>query len=209
MNISENIELAELKSQMENLKKQLSDQEIINDKLIRESMKKKMSWIKKYIIFEVCLMPLIIFAWLGIRYYCHLSWANYFFMIILCFVSIIVDYYININSIKDDDYNRNNLVETIKKLTKMKRQRAIQMVIQMPLLVCWILWAGVEAYNALPGIANEFQQGFIQGGIIGGAIGGVIGIIFAVSLYFKMQRTNDEIINQINETINDDINVEQ
>ena len=45
MNISENIELAELKSQMENLKKQLSDQEIINDKLIRESMKKKMSWI--------------------------------------------------------------------------------------------------------------------------------------------------------------------
>ena len=62
MNISENIELAELKSQMENLKKQLSDQEIINDKLIRESMKKKMSWIKKYIIFEVCLMPLIIFA---------------------------------------------------------------------------------------------------------------------------------------------------
>ena len=209
MNISENIELAELKSQMENLKKQLSDQEIINDKLIRESMKKKMSWIKKYIIFEVCLMPIIIIAWLGIRYYCHLSWANYFFMIIMCFVSIIVDYFININSIKDDDYNRNNLVETIKKLTKMKRQRAIQMVIQMPLLVCWILWAGVEAYNALPEIANEFQQGFIQGGIIGGAIGGVIGIIFAVSLYFKMQRTNDEIINQINETINDDINVEQ
>ena len=209
MNISENIELAELKSQMENLKKQLSDQEIINDKLIRESMKKKMSWIKKYIIFEVCLMPLIIFACLGIRYYCHLSWANYFFMIIMCLVSIIVDYFININSIKDEDYNRNNLVETIKKLTKMKRQRAIQMIIQMPLLVCWILWAGAEAYNALPGIANEFQQGFIQGGIIGGAIGGVIGIIFAVSLYFKMQRTNDEIINQINETINDDINVEQ
>ena len=209
MNISENIELAELKSQMENLKKQLSDQEIINDKLIRESMKKKMSWIKKYIIFEVCLMPIIIIAWLGIRYYCHLSWANYFFMIIMCLVSIIVDYFININSIKDDDYNRNNLVETIKKLAKMKRQRASQMIIQMPLLVCWILWAGIEAYNALPGIANEFQQGFIQGGIIGGAIGGVIGIIFAVSLYFKMQRTNDEIINQINETINDDINVEQ
>lgn len=209
MNMSENIELEELRTQMLNLKKQLNNQEIVNEKLIKESMKKKMSWIKKYIIFEVCLIPVIIFAWLGIRYYCHLSWANYFFMITMCFVSIILDYFININSIKESDYNRNNLVETIKKLTKMKRQRAIQMMIQMPLLVIWIIWAGVEAYNAMPFITNDFQKGFIQGGIIGGAIGGIIGIIFAISLFFKMQRTNDEIIAQINDTINDDTNVEQ
>ena len=81
----------------------------------------------------------------------------------------------------------------------MKRYRALQMAICIPLIIVWLLWAGIEAYNALPEVANEFQEAFINGGLIGGVIGGICGLIFAFSIYNKMQRTNDEVIAQIND----------
>lgn len=205
MNTSENNELTALRSTMESLKQRLDNQEIINEKLIKNSMKKKMSWLKKYIIFEICLLPLISVLWLGIRYYCHLSWANYFFMLAMCIASVVCDYYINVNSIKDTDYNKSNLIETIKKLTKMKRHRAILMVVSMPLLVIWLLWSGIEAYNALPFITDDYQKGLIYGSLTGGSIGGFIGIIIAIAIFLKMQRTNDDIIKQINDIVNDDL----
>lgn len=203
MNRYENNDLSELRYQMKCLKNELEGQDIINEKLLKDSMKEKMSWIKKYIIFEVCLMPVIILGWLLIRFYCHLSWANYFFVIILCMASIVIDCLINIKKFKNEDYNRANLVETSRKLVKMKRQRAIQMMVNIPILIVWLVWSGIEAYNAFPLMENDFQKGFIGGAMIGGPIGGIMGIIFAIKIFRKMQRTNDEIINQINDIIND------
>ena len=37
------------------------------------------------------------------------------------------------------------------------------------------------------------------GAAIGGAVGAVIGLVVGFTIVFKMQRTNDEIINQIKE----------
>ena len=47
-------------------------------------------------------------------------------------------------------------------------------------------------------------RAFIFGGLIGGAIGGVAGLIFAFYIYRKMQRTNDDVISQINEYTTED-----
>ena len=73
------------------------------------------------------------------------------------------------------------------------------MTIFIPLVIVWLLWAGIEAYNALPEATSEFQEAFISGGIVGGVIGGICGLIFVFSIYRKMQRTNDEVIAQIND----------
>ena len=45
-----------LRSQMENFKAQLNQQKIVNEKLIIRSMKKSMSWIKKYIYLNLKLI---------------------------------------------------------------------------------------------------------------------------------------------------------
>ena len=134
-----------------------------------------------------------------IKEYAHLSWLNYAFLMTMVIVSVIADYRINVSAISDADYSRNNLLTTIKKLTRMKRLRSIDMMIEVPALVVWLLWSGIEAWMYMPVDAPDFVRAAIYGGMVGGVIGGVCGLIFAFRIFFKMQRTNDEVISQINE----------
>ena len=198
-NNNQNTELELMRSQMEDFKAQLDKQKIVNEKMIIGSMKKSMSWIKKYIYFEFCLIPVIAIMWLGFKEFAHLSWFNYLFIMALMVVDVIADYRINVSALSDEDYSRNNLLTTISKLTRMKRQRSVQMVLFMPALVVWLLWSGVEAWTALPADAPDFVRGAVYGGLVGGVIGGVVGLVIAFRIFFKMQRTNDEVISQINE----------
>ena len=194
-----NNELEIMRTQLNALKSQLAQQEIVTENLIIDAMKKKMTWIKKYVIFQICLIPVLAIIWAAIIPMCGISWWNYAFLLIMCCIDVYADYRINVSPISNDDYLRGNLVTTVKKLLKMKRYRALQMAICIPLIIVWLLWAGIEAYNALPEATSEFQEAFISGGLIGGVIGGICGLIFAFSIYRKMQRTNDEVIAQIND----------
>ena len=194
-----NNELEIMRTQLNALKSQLAQQEIVTENLIIDAMKKKMTWIKKYVFFQICLIPVLAIIWAAIIPMCGISWWNYAFLLIMCCIDVYADYRINVSSISNDDYLRGNLVTTVKKLLKMKRYRALQMAICIPLIIVCLLWAGIEAYNALPEATSEFQEAFISGGLIGGVIGGICGLIFAFSIYRKMQRTNDEVIAQIND----------
>lgn len=198
-NNNQNTELELMRSQMKDFKAQLDKQKIVNEKMIIGSMKKSMSWIKRYVYFECSLVPIIAVSWFAIKEFAHLSWLNYAFLMIITIVSVIADYRINVSAISDADYSRNNLLTTIKKLTRMKRQRSIEMMIEMPAIVLWLLWSGIEAWIYMPADAPDFMRGAVYGGIVGGVIGGVCGLIFAFRIFFKMQRTNDEVISQINE----------
>lgn len=194
-----NNELEIMRTQLNALKSQLAQQEIVTENLIIDAMKKKMTWIKKYVFFQICLIPVLAIVWAAIAPICGISWWNYAFLITMCCIDVFADYRINVTALSNDDYLRGNLVTTVKKLLKMKRYRALQMAICIPLIIVWLLWAGIEAYNALPEATSEFQEAFISGGLIGGVIGGICGLIFAFSIYRKMQRTNDEVIAQIND----------
>lgn len=194
-----NNELEIMRTQLNALKSQLAQQEIVTENLIIDAMKKKMTWIKKYVFFQICLIPVLAIIWAAIIPMCGISWWNYAFLLIMCCIDVFADYRINVTALSNDDYLRGNLVTTVKKLLKMKRYRALQMAFCIPLIIVWLLWAGIEAYNALPEATSEFQEAFISGGLIGGVIGGICGLIFAFSIYRKMQRTNDEVIAQIND----------
>lgn len=202
--MNEDIKLDALREQMSLLKEKLDRQEIVTDHIIAKSMKEKMTWIKKYIIFEtVGLLPILLVVWGGIVAWSGLSWWNYAFVVICSIIDIYLDYRINLHAMRDDDYERCNLIETAQKLVKMKHQRYVQMFISLPLVIVWVIWSGIEAYMLMPDVSmDDFRSGAFIGGMIGGAIGAVAGVVFAINLYRKMQRTNDEMIQQINEVVN-------
>lgn len=198
-NNNQNTELELMRSQMEDFKAQLDKQKIVNEKMIISSMKKSMSWIKRFVYFECCLVPIIAVSWFAIKEYALLSWLNYAFLMTMIIISVIADYRINVSAISDADYSRNNLLTTIKKLTRMKRLRSIEMMIEVPALVVWLLWSCIETWMYMPADSPDCVRAAIYGGMVGGVIGGVCGLIFAFRIFFKMQRTNDEVISQINE----------
>ena len=193
-----NNELELLRQQMNVLKEKLDAQEIVNDRLVAKSMRKEMSWIKKYIYVQFALIPFVALIWVGVKYILGLSWWNYSFLMLVCVISVYVDYVINVKVLSNADYHKNNLIETARKLVKMKRQRTIQMIVEILLLILWLIWTFLEV-NSAQSTATGLRQSLLQGGIIGGYIGGVIGIIVAFVIFYKMQRTNDRMIEQIDD----------
>lgn len=197
-NNNTNNELELLRQQMNVLKEKLDAQEIVNDRLVAKSMRKEMSWIKKYIYVQFALIPFVALIWVGVKYILGLSWWNYSFLMLVCVISVYVDYVINVKALSNADYHKNNLIETARKLVKMKRQRTIQMIVEILLLILWLIWTILEV-NSAQSTATGLRQSLLQGGIIGGYIGGVIGLIVAFVIFYKMQRTNDRMIEQIDD----------
>lgn len=197
MEENKDMELEEMRQQLGILQKKLDEQDIVNERLIKSSMKGKMSWIKKYVLGETIAIPIIAIMLAGMYITFNIPFASYVYMIILCIADVYMDYRVNVSAMNSNDYENINLLETAKKLIRMKEIRSKQTFIGIILTLVWIIWLTIDMYNAAPISDNPFYKGALTGGMIGAAIGGVIGLVVAYIIYRKMQKTNDEVLEQI------------
>lgn len=198
-----NNELENMRSQMASFKKQLEQQEIINSRIMAESMKKKFSWIKRMIIGEIILTPILLYLAFAAKYYFDLSWWSVSTFVILLLCDVWCDYDINMRAIKDSDYSdysHDNLIDTIEKLVKMKQRRAKQTVIMLTATIVMSIWLLIEIGFHLIAINADTGMWFV---FYGGGTGAFIGVVAAWWIYRKMQKTNDEMIKQIEEVSNE------
>ena len=193
--INNNNELEIMRSQMASFKKQLEQQEIINRRIMSESMKKKFSWIKMMIIGEIILIPIFLYLAFAAKYYFDLSWWSVATFVILLLCDVWCDYDINMRAIKDSDYSHDNLIDTIEKLVKMKQRRAKQTVIMLTATIVMSIWLLIEIGFHLIAINADTGMWFV----FYGGTGAFIGVVAAWWIYRKMQKTNDEMIKQIEE----------
>lgn len=194
--INNNNELEIMRSQMASFKKQLEQQEIINRRIMSESMKKKFSWIKKMIIGEIILIPIFLYLAFAAKYNFDLSWWSVVTFIILLLCDIWCDYDINMRAIKDSDYSHDNLVNTMKKLLRMKQRRTKQTAIMLTATIVMSIWLLIEIGFHLIAINADTGMWLV---FYGGGTGAFIGVVAAWWIYRKMQKTNDEMIKQIEE----------
>lgn len=194
--INNNNELEIMRSQMASFKKQLEQQEIINSRIMAESMKKKFSWIKKMIIGEIILIPIFLYLAFVAKYNFNLSWwsINTFIILLLC--DVWCDYDINMRAIKNSDYSRDNLVNTMEKLLRMKQRRTKQTAIMLTATIVMSIWLLIEIGFHLIAINADTGMWLV---FYGGGTGAFIGVVAAWWIYRKMQKTNDEMIKQIEE----------
>lgn len=198
--INNNNELEIMRSQMASFKKQLEQQEIINSRIMAESMKKKFSWIKKMIIGEIILIPIFLYLAFAAKYNFNLSWWSISTFIILLLCDVWCDYDINMRAIKNSDYSRDNLVNTMKKLLRMKQRRAKQTAIMLTATIVMSIWLLIEIGFHLIAINADTGMWLV---FYGGGTGAFIGVVAAWWIYRKMQKTNDEMIKQIEEISNE------
>ncbi len=189
-------EWEEMRLSLNALKNKLDKQEIVNDRLLRESMKSKMSWIKKYLWFAVAAVPFVALCFLPMTIMLNLSWWLYGFTILFMTGCVVADWYIN--NMNSREFLTGNLTETAYKLRRMKSLRLKNEIVSFAVLVVWLAWMAWEIYTkGQAASADSMERAMSMGFLVGGGIGGVIGLIIGLSIFFKMQRTNDEIIQQI------------
>lgn len=204
------MELEQMREQMQVLRNKLDTQEIVNDKLVKNSIKSKMSWIKKFVYFEFLLIPFIALIWYGLKEVFNLSWFCYASILVLCVIDVVWDYRINVASLDLEKVEKHSLSDTLQKLVAMKQMRAKSFFIMISLSIPLFMWTSIEMWQYTSTITFKddlptyIVYGVTYGGLVGGIIGLLVGIYVAFRIYRKMQTTNDEIIAQIEEFTNND-----
>ena len=183
-------EMQELKNQLNLLNNKLEKPEIINDKLIRNSLKEKISKINRtgiiFCIGTLIATPIIAF---NFHYILHVSLAlNIFtcaFMVIAFIYTIWSHSGVNNNLLNGD------LITASNTILRTRRRYHQWYYFSWPWFIVWICWVGWEMYNKAD--TPEVLIGCIVGGIVGGIIGGIWGIRQRNNLY----RNIDTLLQQI------------
>lgn len=194
-------EMEGLRREMQAFKAQLDRQTIVNERLLAASMRKNMSWIRKFVVMECLTFPLILFLWLVLKKVMGFSWLFFAFTMFMITLELIGDYRINVSSLHDADYSHDNLVTTASKLCRMKHLRRMKMLLELPFLVMWFVWFALEKWMAvspsadiITACADVFFLAFCF----------VLGVLVAYYFYRRMQKTNDTLIAQIRELTEQD-----
>lgn len=190
-------ELDQMRQQMALLKHSLDRQLVVSDKLMRQSMKGKLQWIKQMVWFEIIATPLLIIFFVIEAMQLELSMGPVVMLAVILAVSVTADYIINVK--RAPDFMEGTLVATQEQLLSMKRLRMWSFAINLPLSLIWAAWFIIDMYMRLPvdHVIDTAHSAALTGGIVGGSIGLVAGLVVAVVILRKMQKTNDSIIDQI------------
>lgn len=175
----------DMRQQMNILKKKLEQQEIMNERVIRNSMKKTVSSInlRYYIIMALCLFIIPYGYWAFVQ----ISGLSLAFWIGTCILMLIcagATFY-NGKDLRDSGLMRNNLIDVRKKVARAKKFDSNWLFFGIPMIILWFGW-----------FVWEIDQ---KGLLIGGAVGGIIGLLIGLRIHYKTQRNYQEIIDQIEE----------
>ena len=188
--MNNDFELESMRLQMNTLKNKLNQQEILNDRVMRRSMRNEVNTITRryYIIMAVGLFMVPYGYWSFVK----LAGLSLFFWIVTSIFMLIcvgATYY-TCRKINDPNLMNRNLVEARKKVASAKKFEADWLFFGIPAVVLWLGWFLYEVYQIHGG---AIDNGFFWGGCIGGIIGAICGL----SLNFKTQRQYQAIIDQI------------
>ena len=187
---------------MATLKQQLDRQEIINDKLMRQSMTSKLSWIKRYVWLEIAIAPILLIFFAVYHAVLGLSWWLFGFFALILVADVTADY--RINRVDHTQLLTGNLVEASRRLAEMKKLRAWAFALSLVGVSVWLAWLLAELWIVVGGNTHELTRGFAAGGVFGGIVGGILGLTAAWAIFRKMQRTNDEVLAAIDQLNNCD-----
>ena len=188
--MNENFNLEEMRQQMTTLKNKLNQQEIVNDRLIRRSMRNEVNSITRR--YDIIMAIGILMVPYGYWCFVKLVGLSIFFWIATSIFMLIcagATFY-NSRKISDPELMSHSLVEARKKVASAKKFESNWLLFGIPAVILWMGWFFYEIYQIQGG---DFYNGFFLGGCIGGIIGAIIGI----KLHLKTQRQYQDVIDQI------------
>ena len=194
-------EFEEMRQQLDILKNKLDNQTLVNDKLIRQSMLNKMSFMKKYTWVSFLVLLFIYYGYNEVRILFNMSWWFYGFTVLVMTFSVCFDAYIN--HVNKKDFLNGDLIAASLQMQRMKKLRKKSLLYALPLMTIWISWLFIELYNGSSAANGGANTSLFYGAMVGSGVGIVIGVAIGTWIYLRMQRINSDIISQIDELTKD------
>ena len=179
----------DMRLQMNTLKKKLAEQDIINDHLIRRSMKKDAGRITRryYIIMALCLL-VIPYSYLVFTMNLGLSLTFWIGTSIFMLVCAGATYY-NCQNVTSANMMSGNLIEVGRKMARAKKFDANWLYFGIPAVIAWLAWLVWELYQQDADAARYSLYGVI--------FGAAIGSFFGIRMRTKTLQQYQDIIDQI------------
>ena len=189
-NYMDSRELTEMKGQLSILTQKLEKEKIVNDRMMRRATKEKISKLQRHALIKAIAIAFAIpytcwvTHWLGISpWFCAFTSA-------LLAIALYADYCIHRN-LRANEAMQGNLMDVRKKVLHIKQAYRDWIKFSIPILIVWLTWFVYEICQN-PDIP---QEAIFTGIGSGGVFGGIIGFLE----YRKIQRSADEILQQIEE----------
>lgn len=183
-------EWQEMKEQIALLKKTIERQDIVSDRLMRRTMKRKMRSLNREARFVYVLGAFALVYCNIVFFYMDLS--LWFSLATTVFMLAAIGYTVWMHrGLSVEEISTGRLVEVGRKVARMKRmgQRWLRGV--FPFLAVWFGWFVWEIWQSEAN--KDLALGMIVGGVVGGIVGGIIGYM----RYRNTQHLADEILDNI------------
>ena len=181
--------MEELKQQFAILTDKLESQEINNERLLRTVMKTKMKSINKYYYWALFLgLPVIVFCFQSFYNEGRISLLFYVSTLLLAVLDTMGG--IIINKIGNNQWQEADLLTARQTLVQMKQRRKKVEIISIPLVMIWLSFFVLEVFRST---TDALMLSSLA------VIGGMVGLGMGLLAYRDMQRTNDELIQEIDQ----------
>ena len=179
----------DMRNQLGTLKKKLDEQEIVNDRLIRRSMKQEANKIsRRYnIIMAVCIL-MIPYTYVVFTMKLGLSLAFWIGTSIFMLICGGVTYYNSLNVTNANMMNK-NLIEVGQKMARAKKFDANWLFFGIPAVIVWLAWLVWELYQLNADAARYSLYGVVCGAILGSIVG--------IKIHTRTLKQYQDIIDQI------------
>ena len=193
-------QLEEMRQQLTTLKQKLNEQEIVNERLMRRSMRNTVSNITRryYVLMALAafMVPYGYWAFVKLNHFSIAFWIATSILMLGCAGAT----FYNSRKISDPGLMSHSLVEARKKVASAKKFDSDWLLISIPAVILWFGWFCYESYQ---NVGDENPSVFMYGGIVCGVIGAIIGGILGFTIHFKTQRQYQDIIDQIEDLTNE------
>ena len=181
--------MEELKQQFAILTGKLESQEINNERLLRTVMKTKMKNINKYYYWVLFLgLPVIVLCFQSLYNEGQVSLLFYVSTVLIAALDIIAG--MVINKAGNNLWQEADLLTARQTLVQMKQRRKKVEIISIPLVMIWLSFFVLEVFRST-------TDALLLSSLA--VIGGMVGLGMGLLAYRDMQRTNDELIQEIDQ----------
>lgn len=192
-------ELDMLRDQMAAMKSDLDKNAIINDRLMQTVMKERSKGLNRLVNAEIISIPFLILLFFGICHVMHLS----IWILVTMAIGLIVSTVVDIKTVKVSTrlINSLSLRDLRTYLIRQKRQRTIQLIVELPLGMAWLVWLLLSLFDNsmvltdLRDMNNQATVGWIKFAII--MVTSIIAIFTMIMVYREAQNVNDSMIKEI------------
>ena len=188
----EEMDIMEMRNQIDLLRKKLEKEQIITERMLKQTMKSRIGIIRRQAVKESISACVCFILFPALHYVCNLSWMFIIATLLLAICSIAATWYfqrpINEGLLTKD-------VRTVIHYVKqLKRRYQICIISTTPLIIPWAFWFWKE-YTKAMNLPEEFSPHTLAV-IVGSAC---IGLAIGLSWDRKVIHTCNELIDQLKE----------